>query len=196
MRRQQRKEATRGNQSTPVDDDQTEENTPLNRPTEPGPDAAAGVKTSARDLEMRSLGEGKDGKELEHEDKPAPSVQDQSNDAVGETKNDGADSGAGAGGAANNRRNRAGLKKPGNGNTDGTDADIENNKKSGWLNSSMNGPFKVLEPIRTDPVKLLQARKNRLERFAVQGIPEIHFVGQISSGSGLIDDATEGVCLR
>ena len=105
---------------------------------------------------------------------------------------------AGVSGGCGVRRNRAaglGLKKPGS--SDAVDGgDIESNKKGDWMSMSMSGPFKVLEPIRTDPVKLLQARKNRLERFATQGIPEIHFVGQISSGTGLIDDATEGVCLR
>ena len=205
MRRQQRKEAGRGgNQVTGTDDEQSGENTPLNRPAAGEPDAGADGKG---DVEMRSgavwrdapgsgegssketSGVGVGGGGGSSKDVPPDSgVAQEGGDAADDAA--AASSAAGAGGGG--RRNR-GLKKP----DAAGDGDIESNTKKGdWMGMSMSGPFKVLEPIRTDPVKLLQTRKNRLERYAVQGIPEIHFVGQISSGTGLIDDSTEGVCLR
>ena len=59
-----------------------------------------------------------------------------------------------------------------------------------------SGPLRVLEPLRTDPVKALYARQRRLDRLTALSVPEIHFVGQIKSGLGLIDDITEGACCR
>ena len=58
------------------------------------------------------------------------------------------------------------------------------------------GPARVLDPVRTDPVKALQARQRRLDRLAAVSMPEIHFVGQIVSGEGLISDPIEGACCR
>ena len=59
-----------------------------------------------------------------------------------------------------------------------------------------SGPLRVLEPLRTDPVKALYARQRRLDRLTALNVPEIHFVGQIKSGHGLIEDITEGACCR
>jgi hypothetical protein len=58
------------------------------------------------------------------------------------------------------------------------------------------GPMKVLEPLRTDPVKALQVKARRLERLSVACMPELHYVGQIVSGKGIIKDSTEGACCR
>ena len=60
----------------------------------------------------------------------------------------------------------------------------------------MMGPLRILEPIRTDPIKIGQQRRRRLERLATESMPEIHYVGQISSCLGLIKDPTEGACIR
>jgi hypothetical protein len=59
-----------------------------------------------------------------------------------------------------------------------------------------DGPMKILKPMRTDPVKALQSRQRRLDRFAAVAMPELHYVGQILSGKGLVLDATEGACCR
>lgn len=57
-------------------------------------------------------------------------------------------------------------------------------------------PAKLLEPIRTDPIKALEARKRRLERQVEPNVPEIHYVGQILSMSMVINDALEGAFCR
>ena len=58
------------------------------------------------------------------------------------------------------------------------------------------GPLRVLEPVRTDPIKIGQQRRRRLERLATESMPEIHYVGQIASCLGVIKDTTEGACVR
>ena len=78
----------------------------------------------------------------------------------------------------------------GGGAADG-DEDIENQKNSVSL-----GPLRVLEPVRQDPIKALVGRQKRLERLPAEGIPEVHYVGQISSGQGMLEDTTEGVSIR
>lgn len=57
-------------------------------------------------------------------------------------------------------------------------------------------PKKLLEPIRTDPVQALEARKRRLDRVADGNLPEIHYIGQISSAKEIIYDVTEGAFCR
>lgn len=57
-------------------------------------------------------------------------------------------------------------------------------------------PKKLLEPIRTDPVQALEARKRRLDRVADSNLPEIHYIGQISSAKDIIYDVTEGAFCR
>lgn len=60
-----------------------------------------------------------------------------------------------------------------------------------------NGPMARFEPIRTDPIKALKDRQKRLDnRITAKGMPEIHFIGQLTSGQGLIMDATEGAFCR
>jgi len=187
MRRAQRKEAGRsGSQGTAMDDE-AGESTPLTRQGDVDPVASE----KGPEVEMtRSVGDGSKDVKATTGDPEAGDDVDPAREDDGKVDDEG-----GVAGGAGTRRNR-GLKKPG-GPSESTDAgDIENNKKGNWMNMSVAGAFKVLDPIRADPIKLLQARKNRLERFAAQGIPEVHFVGQISSGTGLIDDATEGVCVR
>lgn len=59
-----------------------------------------------------------------------------------------------------------------------------------------HGPMKVLKPLRTDAVHALQSRQRRLERLAAVAMPELHYVGQIVSGKGMVLDGTEGACCR
>lgn len=59
-----------------------------------------------------------------------------------------------------------------------------------------HGPMKVLKPLRTDAVHALQSRQRRLERLAAVAMPELHYVGQIVSGKGIVLDGTEGACCR
>ena len=91
-----------------------------------------------------------------------------------------------------------------------SDADVEGN--SVVKESSTNGdvesrrddiekdtsilPLSVLQPLRTDPVKALHSRQRRLERLATVAMPELHYIGQISSGKGLVMDTSEGACCR
>jgi len=73
--------------------------------------------------------------------------------------------------------------------------DVETQRAKMEQNLSL-GPLRVLKAIRADPIKVLQARQKRIERLAASNMPEMHFVGQITSGQGLIGDSTEGVCCR
>ena len=57
-------------------------------------------------------------------------------------------------------------------------------------------PSKLLDPIRTDPIKALELRKRRLDRQADSSMPEIHYIGQIQSGKRIIQDSTEGAFCR
>lgn len=59
-----------------------------------------------------------------------------------------------------------------------------------------HGPMKILMPLRTDAVKALQSRQRRIERLPAALIPELHYVGQIISGKGIVLDSTEGACCR
>lgn len=58
------------------------------------------------------------------------------------------------------------------------------------------GPMKILKPLRTDAVKALQSRQRRLERLSAVKMPELHYVGQIVSGNGIVLDGSEGACCR
>ena len=58
------------------------------------------------------------------------------------------------------------------------------------------GPMKILKPLRTDAVKALQSRQRRLERLSAVSMPELHYVGQIVSGNGIVLDGSEGACCR
>lgn len=55
---------------------------------------------------------------------------------------------------------------------------------------------KPYEPIRTEPLKSMDTRKRRLDRVTDDSIPEFHIVGQIKSGSGIVQDLTEGAFCR
>ena len=59
-----------------------------------------------------------------------------------------------------------------------------------------HGPLKVLKPLRTDAVQALQSRQRRLERLVAIAMPELHYVGQILSGKGIVLDGSEGACCR
>ena len=87
-----------------------------------------------------------------------------------------------------------------------SDADVEGNSvvKQNSTNSDVEDrcdiiekdtsilPLSILQPLRTDPVKALQSRQRRLERLATVAMPELHYIGQISSGRGLVMDTSEG----
>ena len=59
-----------------------------------------------------------------------------------------------------------------------------------------HGPIQILEPLRSDALKLHQKKPKKLDRLAAEILPEIHFVGQISSAVGLREESSEGVCVR
>jgi len=91
------------------------------------------------------------------------------------------------------RRNRAAAGgKPKT--AENEEDDIENQNAN--RQSNTNGPLRVLEPLRQDPIKALVGRQRRLDRLPADGVPEVHYVGQICSGQGLMEDTTEGVCVR
>ena len=72
-----------------------------------------------------------------------------------------------------------------------------NNKETMLGDEKYTGPMVRFEPIRTDPIKALKERQKRLDnRVTAKGMPEIHFVGQITAGQGLIMDNTEGAFCR
>jgi hypothetical protein len=108
-------------------------------------------------------------------------------DSVAESKNDGP--------GGNRRRNRGGNAGGGASNAEddleeGRD-DMNNNNKGSF------GPMKILEPVRQDPIKVMKAyQKKRVDRLAANALPEVHFVGQVVSGLGLLADSTEGATCR
>ena len=58
------------------------------------------------------------------------------------------------------------------------------------------GPLRILEPIRTDPVLLLKSRKKKLDRLTADFVPEVHIIGSILSGTGILQEASEGATCR
>jgi hypothetical protein len=64
---------------------------------------------------------------------------------------------------------------------------------SGNLDDPIQKPY---EPIRTEPLKAMDTRKRRLDRVTDESIPEVHIVGQIKAGSGIVQDLTEGSFCR
>jgi hypothetical protein len=57
-------------------------------------------------------------------------------------------------------------------------------------------PLKVHEPLRTDPIKAFQTRQRRIDRLALNAVPEVHIVGQIVSSLNVVTNVTEGVFCR
>lgn len=76
-----------------------------------------------------------------------------------------------------------------------TNGDAEDRRHDIEKDTSIT-PLNVLQPLRTDPVKALHSRQRRLERLATVAMPELHYIGQISSGKGLVVDTSEGACCR
>ena len=58
------------------------------------------------------------------------------------------------------------------------------------------GPLRVLEPLRTDPIGPLKSRLKAFERLAAEHIPEVHFIGSITHGEGMLQDPSDGCCCR
>ena len=89
--------------------------------------------------------------------------------------------------------------KPTRRNNRGQTTENDNNNNittQSKMDSVSMGPLRILEPVRTDPIKVGQQRRRRLERLATESMPEIHYIGQIASCLGLIKDTTEGACVR
>ena len=74
--------------------------------------------------------------------------------------------------------------------------DVNEDKPDNVDLGAPDGPMKILKPLRTDAVKALQSRQRRLERLPASLIPELHYVGQIISGKGIVLDSSEGACCR
>lgn len=72
----------------------------------------------------------------------------------------------------------------------------DNNDKHKKMPLATVDPSKLLDPIRTDPIKALELRKRRLDRQADSSMPEIHYIGQILSARNVISDSTEGTFCR
>ena len=72
----------------------------------------------------------------------------------------------------------------------------QKNGESAALGDAANTAYTILEPLRTDPIEEYKVRQRRLERVPAEGIPEIHFIGQIKSCIDVITDSSEGVSIR
>ena len=108
-----------------------------------------------------------------------------SGDSLAESKND---SNSGREGRRRNRNEGAAA--------DRENEDLEAGNGKPEVNTTY-GPLRVLEPIRQDPIKNLVAyKKKKMERLTADALPEVHFVGQIVSGQGLIGDVSEGATCR
>jgi hypothetical protein len=78
----------------------------------------------------------------------------------------------------------------------GGDLEAGNGTGNKKLTQPTVDPAKLLDPIRTNPIKALEVRKRRLDRQADSMMPEIHYVGQIASGRNITTDLTEGAFCR
>lgn len=74
--------------------------------------------------------------------------------------------------------------------------DIEQGKWKDKDAALYNGPLRILDPMRTDVVKAQLNRQNRLERLAALNVPEMHYIGQITSGRRISSDPSEGIICR
>jgi B9 domain-containing protein 2 len=111
--------------------------------------------------------------------------------ASGNDNNSLAESKTDSGGRAGRRQRRNEGSSSG-----GADDDVETGDAKPDANATY-GPLRVLEPIRQDPIKKMQAyKKKKMERLTANSLPEVHFVGQIVSGVGLLGDVTEGATCR
>lgn len=81
-------------------------------------------------------------------------------------------------------------------NDDAPPADADAAHKQKKIPLATVDPSKLLDPIRTDPIKALELRKRRLDRQADSSMPEIHYIGQILSAKSVILDSTEGTFCR
>lgn len=62
--------------------------------------------------------------------------------------------------------------------------------------NDLNNGTSQQEPVRTEPVKMLEPRKRRLDRQFEEKIPEIHLIGEIKDAAGICQDLSEGLFLR
>jgi hypothetical protein len=78
-----------------------------------------------------------------------------------------------------------------------TSQPIENNEQAERPLNPQNMPSNTQETtIRTEPVKMLDGRKKRLDRQVEEKIPEIHIVGEIKYAKNVSLDFTEGIMCR
>lgn len=126
---------------------------------------------------------GNDGSNVDDKGTDREAAPGSSENSVAESKND----------AAGGRRGR---RAQGGGGTGEGDDELEDGKDN-VENKTNYGPMKVLEPVRQDPIKLLKSyQKKRVDRLVANNLPEVHFVGQITGGTGLIADLSEGATCR
>lgn len=101
----------------------------------------------------------------------------------------------------NGSKATAGGRHSGDGNADGEthqdDVAGGKNNESNQLEKDLElGPLRVLQPIRTDPVMQLKTRHKKMERLTAEFVPEIHIIGNILSGTGIIQEESEGASCR
>jgi hypothetical protein len=150
--------------------------------------------------------EGDDGVEMGNvaDDKDAPGgrrgVERRRRDNKGDTDETNQDDTAvGGRSQPKNPDDPKGRDKDKDQNKDAGDKAAGHDKDAADMTKSMtapNVPLKVLEPTRTDPVKVLQTRQRRIERLSATAMPEVHVVGQITSGKHLVTEPGEGACVR
>ena len=58
------------------------------------------------------------------------------------------------------------------------------------------GPLRILEPLRADPIGPMRSRLKNFERLAAQSLPEVHYIGSILHGEDLLQDSSDGSCVR
>jgi hypothetical protein len=94
------------------------------------------------------------------------------------------------------------LRDRGSKNTPLTEEDEEPDKpapakeKNPHEKEIENGPLRILEPLRTDPLGPMKSRLKHFERLAAQSIPEVHFIGSIMHGEDMLQDTSDGCCCR
>lgn len=153
-------------------------------------DTSRGSAADVPDLEAGNggIGEGKDGESSAVDDKPGRNFGN--DDATEE------ETGLLASGEADDKTNGASRRAARNNKNNGNNIPgIDENDRIEESNIQ-SGALRVLEPLRQDPFKVLGLRQKRLERLAAEQMPEIHYLGQIISGKGLLEDSTEGASVR
>lgn len=128
------------------------------------------------------------------EDKPIDEEQEPLNSRFGDRNGDSKNKDSASHGERGSK-----ASGDGHGESDDLGRDLESGQKDGLneLEKDLEvGPLRVLQPIRTDPVMMLKTRKKKLERLTADFVPEIHIIGNILSGSGIVQEVSEGASCR